>query len=131
MRVVRSAPVTCLLALMMLLSGMSDISEVLCISPTGHEAVESWSALGCVPEPGGGSDPVEMTEHGPCVDCTDYSLLPAAAFSNRMAATERGALAAALHNDAAADEARAAARSFSSFPNDSPPLDLIPSLLRC
>ncbi len=131
MRVVRSAPVTCFLALMMLLSGMSDISGVLCVSPTGHEAVEGWSALGCVPEPGSGSDPVEMTEHGPCVDCTDYSLLPAAAFSNRMAASERGIPAAALHHDAAMHEPRAAARSFSPFPNDSPPPNLSPLSLRC
>jgi hypothetical protein len=116
---------------MMLLSGMADISEMLCISPAGHGAVESWSVLGCAPEPEGVAGAAEMSEHGPCVDCSDYSLLPPAAFGNRTAPVERTALAAASYHAADAYEPRAAAYSFSPFPGDSPSPDLSPLPLRC
>ncbi len=49
-------------------------SKVLCISPTGHEAIEDWAAPCCAPNDGPSG--TALSEPSPCQGCTDYPLAP-------------------------------------------------------
>ncbi len=47
------------------------VAKVVCVSPTGHEAVEDSLAACCLP--GAPSNP-ELSKPTPCQGCTDYAL---------------------------------------------------------
>ena len=47
------------------------VSKVVCVSPTGHQAVEDSLAACCLP--GAPSNP-ELSKPTPCQGCTDYAL---------------------------------------------------------
>lgn len=75
------------LVAVLMLSGVPEVSDVLCISPAGHLAVEQWSAPCCLPGAGNGSQ--AFSEPSQCAGCTDYSLLPAAEFIHPQPSTWR------------------------------------------
>lgn len=68
---------TCLVRFLtaaLLLVGPSSVSTVICISPTGHEAIEDWAALCCVP--GADGSETALSEASPCHGCTDRPVAP-------------------------------------------------------
>ncbi len=80
-----------LAAALVLLQPLSA-SEVICISPSGHEAVEDLAAACC--EPRSGLPGVGFSEpDSPCAGCSDYS--PTATIELKHAGP--GALRATLH----------------------------------
>ncbi len=71
------APLLRLLAAALLLAGMPEVSKIICISSTGHEAVEDWAAACCLP--GADHHASSVSQRGSCEGCRDFSLLPAVA----------------------------------------------------
>ena len=63
-----------LLAAALLLVVVPGVSKVVCISATGHNAIENWAALCCAR--GGGTPDTAFSEPTPCQDCTDYPVAP-------------------------------------------------------
>jgi hypothetical protein len=59
----------------LLLVGPSSVSKVICISPTGHDAIEDWAASCCVP--GADDSGTALSEASPCQGCTDRPIAPA------------------------------------------------------
>ncbi len=69
-----SASLVRLLAALLLLADSGGVSKILCISPTGHEAVEDSMALCCLP--GMGIPEGVFSPPIPCEGCTDYPVTP-------------------------------------------------------
>lgn len=115
-KLLRNSIVPVLLTAALLLSGAPGISKVLCISPTGHEAVEELGALCCSPTAGTPA----LSEPGPCEGCTDYPLAPAAEIKSAQPSAS-----GALHLDTVADLVTSAtyheltriARSYTPWPD--------------
>ncbi len=76
-----TAPLFRLLAAALLLAGMSEVSKIVCISSTGHEAVEDWATACCLP---GGDNPISsVSERGSCHGCRDFALVTEFAIKGR------------------------------------------------
>ncbi len=76
-----TAPLFRLLAAAMLLAGVPEVSKIVCISPTGHEAIEDWATACCLP---GGDHPVSsVSQHGSCHGCRDFALVTEFAIKGR------------------------------------------------
>lgn len=78
------------LAAALLLLGPSGVSKVVCISPTGHEAIEDWAALCCVP--GADGSDTTLSEASPCHGCTDRPTAPAIEIKGPQADSSRAGI---------------------------------------
>lgn len=68
---------TCLVRFLtaaLLLVVVPGVSKVVCISATGHNAIEDWAALCCAR--GAGTPDTAFSEPTPCQGCTDYIVAP-------------------------------------------------------
>jgi hypothetical protein len=58
----------------LLLMVVPGVSRVVCISPSGHEAIEDWASLCCLPR--AGAPETAFSKPTPCQSCTDYPVAP-------------------------------------------------------
>lgn len=70
MTLLRKTSLVRLLAAALLLVVAPSVSKVVCISPTGHNAIEEWATLCC--QRGAGTPDTAFSKPTPCEGCTDY-----------------------------------------------------------